>query len=411
MNNKVSDVHNSAIKIFVAQLVIMACKNMLTESISFLSKWNAVLNFGIMIIFILLYLYLFIIKKYITFVPTKTYCVLVLLLSFVIITFIISPTRFLSTEFPYSYVRSQSKTFLIYCLPSFVIVSSLYKGEGDFQQLEKKLYKSTTSLFIVASIAFLSKYFLKTNNSEYSMSYSNAVMFLSILLLFRYKKERKFIYIVEFLITLVYIIASGARNPLISIALVMIYILYSNNNPWYMKVLSCIMSLIFILFIINYEYFINQIYIIFTSIGIESRTIRLLISENVFYDSGRSEIVKILIEKINEHSILGLGAFGGEATVGLSHHLYYDIFANFGYIFGSSLLLIILINIINIIVHDHNNSICNLMIMMCIIVFPRGFVVQDFWTTKELWILFGIFISYNKKIKNTNLKVHNVSGV
>jgi O-antigen ligase len=145
-----------------------------------------------------------------------------------------------------------------------------------------------------------------------------------------------------------------------------------------------------------YSDILNLIMRLMEALGLSSRTLNYLIGGNISYDSGRGEIYDNLIKAINQSPLLGLGAFGGEVAVGLSHSTYLDIFANFGYVFGSVFIVIIFCQIYKILSREKESSLGKIFLIFSTMVIVRGFFGGGFWSEKELWILFGIMINYKK---------------
>lgn len=391
------DTVESGCAILAFQLSIMAAKNMLVSTIPFFAALNSKINSIMLIVFVLLYLYLFIFKSYIRAISQGAYLVLICLALFIGITILFDPIRFTSNTFPYSYVKSQGITFITYCLPSFLVVAAFSRRE-HFDILLDDLFKYIPFLFIASAISFLGGVFFASGKQEYSMSYGNAVLFLVVLLLLKYYDKPSFIILIEVLFCVIFILTLGSRNPLISIALGLIFLLYRSNRTNSEKILGVILPVLLLLCIIFYSSIISVVGNAILRIDSGSRTARLLLGGKLFYDSGRKIIIDQLKQALFQHPIRGLGAFGGEATVGLSHNFYWDFFANFGLLFGPILLCILLYNIVKIIVENRNTSLGNLVFILAIVVFPRGFVVHDFWTTKELWMLLGIVVSYPRLV-------------
>ena len=120
----------------------------------------------------------------------------------------------------------------------------------------------------------------------------------------------------------------------------------------------------------------------------------LLLQGNIQLDSGRSAIHQNLLNEINQHPILGLGAFGGAYRVGLAHSIFLDTFSNFGY-FGGGLLFIILIYYsIRLLIKTKGTLTYKLIFMLLILTFGGGTFGGAFFEKKELWMLFGILIGY-----------------
>ena len=128
------------------------------------------------------------------------------------------------------------------------------------------------------------------------------------------------------------------------------------------------------------------------NIGLTSRTLEMLAKGDIANDTGRIEIYEKLLEKLNCHPLTGLGAFGGESVVGLSHSLYLDIFANFGYIVGSVLIIALFVGIVVICIRDRKTSRAVLLLIFLIILLTRGLFDESFWGAKELWIIMALII-------------------
>ena len=102
--------------------------------------------------------------------------------------------------------------------------------------------------------------------------------------------------------------------------------------------------------------------------------------------------------------MLGLGAFGGESVVGLTHNLFLDIIANFGYLYGIVLIAATVVKSIRNILLEGNSSYGLLLMVFFSMVFPIATFSGSFWGTKELWILFALVQYYDKLLINAKLK-------
>ena len=96
-------------------------------------------------------------------------------------------------------------------------------------------------------------------------------------------------------------------------------------------------------FYMYYQEIIEFCYYLLKSLGFDSRTLRIMVAGELLDDSGRQNYHNGIILALRKSPFIGLGAFAGEATVGLAHSLYFDIFANFGYLLGSFLIIFIFI--------------------------------------------------------------------
>lgn len=376
-------------------LVLMNCKNCLVSTSDFIFSFNTVLNVVCWFLILGNYGRIVFFKHVLNRCPTSVITILSFLFVFCLVTQINNPDLLTSTIFPYNYVRETVVTFLSYCLPCFVFCSVLQCPHS----LLHALYKRVWILFIFSLVSF----FLYTNGHsssyDYSMSYANALGFSIFIFLFLFYERRKFCYAVASVVLLTCLIICGSRGPLIGIiSLLFIYLLSPNGN---LKVLLVrIISVLATIFLILQQGVITSNLIsILDGFGIESRTLRMFSTGIINNDSGRTLYFSKVFDALNDSPVFGLGAFGGSVQVGLTHNLYLDIWANFGYIAGSVLILFSFYSLLKIWKTFPTYSL--VIVFFSVIIFPRGFVGFDFWGTKELWILFGLMVSYYSRPQPT----------
>ena len=386
--------------VIVLHLCILACKNMLANTSDFFMSINSFLNTAILIFFLGIYVYAVFNAKLLVRINRASYIVLVLIVAFIGFSCMADPKLFVSDVFPYDYVKSQFRTFIIYSLPLFLAFSALRNTD----HLLKLLFKATPILFAFSTFAFFMSTISFSELNEYSMAYGNALMLVAGLLLFKYRDNGKLSTLLAFLMTVFYIVISGSRGPVLCIAVLTLVALLTSKSGmgkmvWIGVVIVAGFALIF-----WYSDILNLIMRLMEALGLSSRTLNFLIDGSITYDSGRGEIYDNLIKEINKSPLLGLGAFGGHSAVGLPHSTYLDIFANFGYVFGSAFIVIIFCQIYKILRREKGSSLGKIFLMFATIVVVRGFFGGSLWTEKELWMLFGIMINYNKYDKKASIK-------
>lgn len=371
--------------VIVMHLYILICKNMLVNTSDFWFQYNDSLNSFITILFVFIYLKLVIFDSLLSKIKIDTLAAVALIIIFILITYCFDSNRFIADIFPYMYVKRQIRTFLAYCLPLFLTVSSL----DDIEVLLKKLYDFTLIPFIFATVSFVLS--LQPHVNGVYMSYGNAVLFLSLILLFKVIHTNSLIHYLQFGLTCIYIFISGSRGPLVSIAIAVVLALFfimKDKNP----ILVVFCAIVMLLIILLYKEILGIVIETIEKFGINSRTVNMLLDGKIFTDSDRSIIHQQLKEKIFEYPIIGFGAFGGEATVGLSHSLYLDIFANFGLIIGGLFIAYIVFKDLFLIFTNKYSAVSELLLIASIYLFPRGFFDENFWGSKELWIILALFI-------------------
>lgn len=382
-------------------LVVPNCKNMLVGTSRLINNINDLLNQIILVFVIGLYCWLFLDKKIYKTIPLKAIYIVLFCISFILISCLIDPLLFVSKDFPYNYVFSQFRTFVAYCLPLFLAISLL----RNYEYFTEKLLSSTFIMFACATIAELCSIIpgwgIETSRAvEYSMGYGNAVLLLSLLLLYKIKKNGKLSEKIQFILTCIYIGLSGSRGPLLVIAIAIVISLFYGSHITKKNFLIYFVCFIMaIVCLIKYEAIVNFLIKWLQKYGVESRTLQLISANKVFYDSGRSTYYITLRNALAKSPILGLGAFGGETLVGLTHSLYLDIFANFGYIFGGIYIIYIILKGSIIFKKEHSTAYGIMLLVFFIMVFPRGFFAGSLWTSRELWMIMGMYIGYNKVIE------------
>lgn len=370
--------------VIVLHLYILICKNMLVNVSDFWFGYNNIFNNLITVFFAIIYLRLFFVSDLTRKIKSGVIAMVLFVILFILITYGIDSNRFTSNVFPYTYVKTQLRTFVAYCLPLFIVVSTL----TSIDCLLERLYKFTFLPFVISTISFL--FSLQPHENGVYMSYGNAVMFLSVLLLFKYAHTKNLFDLIQFALTCLYILISGSRGPLVSIfiAVFFVMIIFSKRNPLLLMLLV-LMTFLIVLF---YNQILDFIISVLERMNVRSRTILMYLEGNITSDSDRSLYHEKLLEQLNQNPIIGLGAFGGEAVVGLAHSLYLDILANFGYLFGSLFIGYIIIKDSFLIIKYKGTGISELLLILSIIIFPRGFFDESFWNSKELWMIMGLFI-------------------
>lgn len=391
----------------VFHLCFMACKNMLVSS-TILAKYNSYLNIIAIAVVIVLYSNFLLIHGGIRCIPIKTFLIIICIIVFWLVSFCIDQKLFVETEWPYSYVRKAAIYYIAYGLPLLLSTSML----DDYNGLGNALYKYVDVLYFVALVSFIisrTGLGISSVSSEiYSMSYGNNVLLCFALLCMRYLDNKKRLDIIKMASLILFVVVDGSRGPLVSMAVMLLYVLikiFRSKKGIIILFVSFIGLVFAYLFSDN---IINTVIDIFDHFGISSRTLILLKAGQIAsHDSGRSWYHETLIKAINQSPILGIGAFGGEKTVSMSHSFYLDVFANFGYLFGALLLLIVGYSIIKLIIRHPNSAEAKMVLIYSFILFPRGFFDDNVWGVEHLWVIIGVLISAsNHLMKNDSKHKH-----
>lgn len=388
----------------VFHITLMQCKNMVVSTSSLFFRYNTLLNIVALFLVILMYLRAIVKDRIYYSIDVRSCLIISLIFIWWCVSFIIDNKLFFENIFPYDYVRKQAKLFLVYCLPLFISCSYIKNPK----QILDKMYDSANISFIFAAISCVLFIIDRRRNigNTYSMSYGNQVLLCSVILMFRFFKKQKVYDLILLTLTILFIVVAGSRGPLVSIGALIVFAILIDKNKIRSVILMSFIFIFFTLFILFGEELFGFLATFLSKFGIRNRTIEMFAKGIGGYDSGRSVYHKTLLNAINEYPLTGLGAFGGEKTVGLSHSLYLDIFANFGYLFGGVFIVVLFYNILSCCVKHFNNAETVLILMMSFIILPRGFFDETFWGAWQLWIILGLFINRNcvccrdKRLKN-----------
>lgn len=385
-------------------LYFMAGKNILVSASNTLFSFNSIINILCMAILVFAYLHFFIKFKPLSHISIRSTIFAAIIVLFLL--FSILNNLYLIED---RNVTDRIKAFVVYCLPMYFCFSLLSEPELLF----KKLVRYSDWIFVIASIsAFLFITSGKTTqiDSSYDMSFGNNLLIVIIILAFDYHKNERIKSLIISLILTLYILFMASRGPLLSIAITYIIIILMDigkAKSAYIHFIKILFTFFISYIIIFYKDFLMALQRICESFGIESRTISRLGSLYwMTYESGRERYHEEIKQALNG-KILGLGAFGGEKCVGLSHGLYWDVFANFGYYVGGGVLAFLLINYFRYFFRSVKPDLKYFMLAFGIIVIPRGFFDQTLWGTYELWIIISMLLNSTVQNLDNNKAIDN----
>lgn len=295
--------------------------------------------------------------------------------------------------------------------PLLIFVPLLYNPEI----LLNYLYKASYIMGILAFITFLFVTLGYETVHRYSMSYGAAVMMPSIFLFSKAFKDNLIKdYILASTCTAV-ILAIGSRWPLLCIGAFVIYGILSKTFTNKRQTVFLFIPIMVFLFL-SYRYYtdiLEGVAILLDGLGISSRSIRLFISGKATYDSGRSYIYERLLLKLKESPLLGYGAFGGIIALdgGTPHHFILDIWANFGYIFGSIILVLSIYKTVQHLRLSKGTAHSELILIYSCMIWPKSTVGGRFWSTEAYWMLIALFLLGNSlRKKQTYINGRNDYG-
>ncbi len=367
----------------VFQIALLASKNMVVSTLLFANKYNSILNVLIFGIMILIYARCFV--KVGLRIHKKSFYIILASFFFFTITYL-----FNKQLFTYHYVTEALIAYLVYCLPLIILIPLLSKTDD----LIKKFYTASYIMGFVALTVFVLILLGFDTIKSYSMSYGAAVMISSIFLFSRAFRENSLKDLIFAGTLTIAIIALGSRWPLLCVGSFVIYKLFSKAfvNKKYRWILIIMMAILLALLFFNIDNLLMNLSDIFDKFGINSRSLRFALSDNLTYDSGRSLIHFTLMEYLKASPLIGYGAFGGNVIVGLPHSFILDTWANFGFIFGTLILVFSIFMTIKRIVKNKGSSYGELIAIYACMIWPKMTIGESFWASNKYWMLMSLIL-------------------
>lgn len=303
-------------------------------------------------------------------------------------------------------IKSIVFDFFFICLPCFIYSFSINDLDVLYNTFERT---GSIVLFFGLLISFLD-FFNKIDIGTYSMTLSYYLLIPSLIYLYKFLNKISIKNLILFLMSLVSVSLLGARGPILSIAVyTIIYLLkiISGKNSIKKTIIYFFLIILLLFGLIFYKEILLLINNILIKYNIYSRTINLLLNENVHL-SGREYLYTGAIELISKHPIIGIGIAGDRYYLGgYVHNLFLEILLDFGGFFGSLICFILIIIFMesNFFINKKTANIIS--IFFCLSVVPllvSGSYLMDAW----FWIYLGIVLKLiNNKKLSLFLKTRN----
>lgn len=207
---------------------------------------------------------------------------------------------------------------------------------NDKEKLIKALYFSS---WIIQGVILLVMFgFTKSYGAVYLTSGSYILSMQMCVVLDHYFSERRIRDIIISLVDLFIIIAAGSRGPLVCISSYLILRAVFSNGLSKKKKILLILALIGIsaVLLVNYYSFATYLMTVSSRIGFSSRSLRLLLTNELTADSGRGSLAEYYIGLVKQKPILGYGIAGGWSPErGYPHNIFVEFFLSFGVLFGA----------------------------------------------------------------------------
>ena len=246
------------------------------------------------------------------------------------------------------YVVEKGSGVLSSRLLAFLFLSLIgYNLSREISDIEEFL--KVFEFFSIISILMSAIYYFigieSENGAPQYMTFSYNILlqvsFMVILSIQHYKLYRLLLAVLGTIL----IFVAGCRGALVALFIsVMVYLLFYLKMTAAKKFfLFLTLTIVAIVFFVNFIEIMKAIEAFLNSINIDSRTITSIINGEFFYDSGRSSLRELVINNLN---LFGHGLWGDRVLLNgrYVHNLFWEIMYDFGFVFG--LLIIFALSII-----------------------------------------------------------------
>ena len=318
--------------------------------------------------------------------------------SFIILTYTSIGIMFLLTMliYPQNYKYLIEVLFWLFliCLPTAFFYLAIRDKTIFLNMLLLSGYFQMTLGFVI----FISM-ILATPTYDMTFSY----LFLVPIVIITYKiffVKFKFIDSILIIFAIAAILTVGSRGPLLAylIFIMLLTVNYIFTRKIKIKTITIIFiaQVSFIILVLN----ISELLIVFDKLlfeyGIKSRTIYLLMSDNIDISTGRVEISTNTISYITRKPILGYGIAGDRVFLNgtYPHNIFLEILAQFGFVFGGILIAAFVIYWIRGLFFNKGNAEHHLAIIFSGIGLISLFYSGSYLTSSNYWLFMAICLSF-----------------
>lgn len=290
----------------------------------------------------------------------------------------------ISTENKEAILNEGVRFTLCICIPVFLSAASI-DNEQIFHKICYKIFQMCAIVGILYGVLFLTGK-LPMAEKIYNMSYGYGLMLPTMYFI----HKNCFTSLLTSFILFMFILLCGSRGALIPI---LFYFLWKegiigSSKKRIILFISLIIGIIMLPFMLNY----------LGAMGIDSRTIYLLVNGEIGSSSGRDDIYTIMNMKISESPFIGYGVFGDRAFLDGSycHSIIYELLIDFGLFLPILFLLISLIYIYDLISKIDSFS-RDIIVLFCFASLLPLIASNSYLIDFRLFLFLGILFYYKKK--------------
>lgn len=282
--------------------------------------------------------------------------------------------------------------YFLISIPSFVISFSL----KDWQLFYDISYKASKYILYLSLIIILLNNLNVLDLGIYSMTLSNYLLFPALFFIDESFNKRRKIDFFSAILSFILIVSYGSRGPLISIICYFFFKIFkSNKNGKKMIILLTTLILTFSLLYFRLEIF-EYLYIKFLDYGIDARTLRVLMEQEI-HSSGRDQIYSIILKNIKRNPLFGSGVFSDRRILSgiapYTHNLFLDLWLHFGVIIGSIIIFVLSLGLYLPVKNKSSSKTDFLFLWGCLSIIPL-LVSNSYLTDFRFWVYLGLLTRF-----------------
>lgn len=301
--------------------------------------------------------------------------------------------------FAYAVIRVQTNLYrMMDCLKKVGVVLGIYYA---YQSLE--VFK--TGYWTYEQFGIIHQ---TSSNMSWSYGVLTAICFLSIY----YFKDSKKWPIVLVVMGTVGILIYGSRGTLIGLTLgiLLLVLLYNYGKMTFRNYVVLFVFFGTVLFCLS-DFGLTTISDILTSHGLNSRFIDSIRNFTTFGEAsnGRDLIWATSISLIMNGPFYGHGVYGERNAIysigmkwGYSHNIFLEILVDFGWLFGTIIIIFLLFNLVRFF-RSSKNKYEKLLVILFLTIGFELVLSNSIWLHCGLWVLMGIIVNHFKYKKD---KIH-----
>lgn len=252
------------------------------------------------------------------------------------------------------------------------------------RSLELSVLKNASwFIFLIGIIYFLFDMFGKAYKG-YNMAYGYYMLIPACFFSYVYFDSKKAGYLLASLASILPVLIMGSRGPVVAwvIYFALLILISDIRAPYKLFIVAVVL-----LVVISRDWVFRNLYRMFSAAGVESRTLRLLLSGEISRDSGRGLIQSRCLEMIRENWLLGNGIGADQRVIGTyPHNLFIEILLHFGIVAGVPVLVFLILAAIKKLVNTDNKKLY--FFYFCVGFLPT-MLSGTYLTSISFWLFMG----------------------